>query len=134
MTTIVVTAAVIERHGRFLVTKRQPGVHLAGRWEFPGGKCDAGESLHVCVIRELHEELGVEASVGRELLSTTYDYPERQVEVHFLQCELQGEPSPQVGQEMRWVSLDELRELDFPPADAELIRLLVTPSERKAGA
>ena len=124
MTTIVVTAAVVEKNDRFLVTKRPQGVHLAGHWEFPGGKCDGDESLNACMIRELREELDVDVSVGHEIFSTTYDYPERRIELHFLQCELQGVPSPQVGQEIRWVSREELRTLDFPPADAELIRLL----------
>ena len=70
--TIVVTAAVIEHDGRFLVTKRQRGVHLEGQWEFPGGKCDVGESLAMCLARELKEELNVAATVGREILSTTH--------------------------------------------------------------
>ena len=124
MKTIVVTAAVIERADRFLVTKRPSGVHLAGRWEFPGGKCDVGETLASCLARELREELNVEASVGRELFSVTHDYPDRRVELHFLQCEVHGEPVPQLGQEMRWVSRGELGMLEFPPADDELIRLL----------
>ena len=74
MTTIVVTAAVIERRGRFLVTKRQDGAHLAGYWEFPGGKCHPGEGLARCMARELREELDVDVEVGDELLSTTHDY------------------------------------------------------------
>ena len=125
MTTIIVTAAVIERDGRFLVTRRQAGVHLAGHWEFPGGKCDAGESLAACMSRELREELSVEASVREEILSTTHDYPERRVELHFLRCSVSGEPVPQQGQEMRWVAREDLRSLQFPPADTELIQLLV---------
>ena len=124
MTTIVVAAAVIERGNRFLVTKRQPGVHLAGQWEFPGGKCDPGEALASCMAREIREELDVDVQVGRELLSTTHEYPERRVELHFLYCDLLGEPTPQLGQDMRWVSREELRTLEFPPADAELIRML----------
>jgi 8-oxo-dGTP diphosphatase len=124
MITLVVAAAVIERNGRFLVTRRQPGVHLAGSWEFPGGKCDAGESLAACMARELREELAVEARVGRELFTTTHAYPERCVELHFLQCELRGDPSAHLGQDMRWVTREELRSLEFPPADTELINLL----------
>jgi 8-oxo-dGTP diphosphatase len=62
--TIVVTAAVIEREGRVLVTRRQRGVHLAGFWEFPGGKCDPGEPLDRCLARELREELAVDARIG----------------------------------------------------------------------
>jgi mutator protein MutT len=121
---IVVTAAVIERQGTLLVTRRQKGVHLEGCWEFPGGKCDAGESLEACLARELREELAVEARVGKEVFATTHTYPDRRVELHFLRCELHGEPRPQLGQDMRWVGRDELTALEFPPADAELIRLL----------
>ena len=124
MTTIVVTAAVIERDGRFLVTRRQKGVHLEGFWEFPGGKCLAGEPLASCLARELREELAVDIRVGAEVFTTTHDYPERRVELHFLRCELAGEPLPQMGQDMRWVGREELAALEFPPADAELIAIL----------
>ncbi len=124
MTAIVVTAAIVERDGLFLVTRRQKGVHLEGYWEFPGGKCDPEESLEASLERELHEELGVAARIGGEVFTTTHAYPERCVELHFFQCELLGEPRPQIGQEMRWVRRDELATLQFPPADAELIRIL----------
>jgi mutator protein MutT len=124
VTTIVVTAAVIERDGRFLVTKRQDGVHLAGHWEFPGGKCDAGETLAACLVRELREELNVAASVGEEVLSTTHSYDDRHVELHFFQCTIAGSPTPMQGQAMRWVSREELGRLPFPPADEQLIRTL----------
>jgi 8-oxo-dGTP diphosphatase len=125
--TVVVTAAVVTRDGRFLVTRRHKGVHLEGYWEFPGGKCDAGESLEACLAREIREELAVEADVGGEIFTTTHDYSDRRVELHFLRCDLRGEPQPQLGQEMRWVGRDELPTLEFPPADAELIRLLQQP-------
>lgn len=128
--TIVVTAAVIERDGRFLVTRRQKGVHLEGYWEFPGGKCDAGESLPACLARELDEELAVNSVVGHEVFAVTHHYPERSVELHFLACEIAGEPQPQLGQEMRWVTRAELKELSFPPADEELIRTLVSGSAK----
>ena len=124
MTTIVVTAAVIDRDGRFLVTRRQLGVHLEGYWEFPGGKCEAGESLDACLARELREELDVEAHVGEEMLVTTHAYAERSVELHFFRCELRGEPRPLLGQEMRWATREELATLEFPPADDELIQRL----------
>jgi 8-oxo-dGTP diphosphatase len=123
--TIVVTAAVIERDGRFLVTRRQKGVHLEGFWEFPGGKCDNNESHGACLARELREELDVDARIGEEVFTTTHAYPERRVELHFIRCELFGEPTPQLGQEMRWVPRAELASLEFPPADAELIQFLV---------
>ncbi len=125
MTTVVVTAAVVEIDGQFLVTRRQKRAHLEGFWEFPGGKCDAGETLQECMARELSEELDVPSRVGAEIFSTTHAYPERSVELHFFRCELFGEPRPMLGQEMRWVPREELETLEFPPADAELIKILV---------
>ena len=122
--TIVVSAAVVSRDGRYLVTRRQRGVHLEGLWEFPGGKCEAGESVADCVRRELREELGTDAVVGEELLAVTHHYPERSIELRFLACELTDEPMPLLGQEMRWVARGDLRSLQFPPADDELIALL----------
>jgi len=122
--TIVVVAAIIQRGNRYLVTRRQAGVHLAGLWEFPGGKCDDGESLSAAMARELREELGIRATVGAEVLTTTHEYADRRVELHFLQCESTDDPSALLGQEMRWVAREELTALDFPPADAELIRIL----------
>jgi mutator protein MutT len=128
MTTIVVTAAVVEREGRFLVTRRQQGVHLEGFWEFPGGKCEPDEPLAACLRREIREELAVDAAIGAELLTTTHAYPERSVELHFFRCDLHGIPAPQLGQEMRWVAREELAGLTFPPADAELIGQLTNGS------
>jgi 8-oxo-dGTP diphosphatase len=123
---VIVTAAVIERDDCFLVTRRQQGVHLEGYWEFPGGKCDQGETLTACLARELREELDVAARIGSEIYTVTHTYPERSVELHFFRCDLVGDPRPQIGQEMRWVKRDELASLPFPPADAELIRILAS--------
>jgi len=124
MTPIIVTAAVVERDGRFLITRRPKGVHLEGVWEFPGGKCDAGEPLDLCLARELREELDVEGRIGAEIFTTTHIYPDRAVELHFFRCDLLGELRPQLGQELRWVAREELAAFEFPPADAELIRML----------
>jgi 8-oxo-dGTP diphosphatase len=124
MTTVVVTAAVIEIDGRFLLTRRQKGVHLEGLWEFPGGKCDKVETLKDCLARELLEELDVASRIGEELFTTTHAYPDRSTELHFFRCELLGEPHPQLGQEMRWVPREELASLEFPPADTKLIEML----------
>ena len=121
---IVVTAAVIERGGRFLLTRRLRGTHLEGAWEFPGGKCEAGETHDACLEREIREELAAGLRIGSEMLAVTHPYPERVVELHFFACELVGEPRPMIGQEMRWVARDELKSLEFPPADAELIEML----------
>jgi mutator protein MutT len=122
--TVVVTAAVIERDGRYLVTRRQKGVHLEGLWEFPGGKCDPGESLRECLRRELREELGADATIGDEIFTITHRYADRSVELHFFASILLKEPVPLLRQEMRWVARGDLRSLQFPPADDELIALL----------
>jgi 8-oxo-dGTP diphosphatase len=124
MTTIVVTAAVIERDGRVLVTRRLQGTHLEGFWEFPGGKCDPGEMLDACLRRELREELAVDAIIGDKILSTSHTYPERRVELHFFSVTLHGDPVPQLGQEMEWIPRGSLSSLNLPPADDELVALL----------
>jgi 8-oxo-dGTP diphosphatase len=121
---VVVAAAVIRRGDEYFVTRRQAGVHLEGYWEFPGGKCDAGETLEGCLAREIREELDAAVRVGSELLAVTHEYPERSVELRFFACELEGDPQPMLGQEMRWVRREDLASLPFPPADAELLELL----------
>jgi mutator protein MutT len=122
---IVVTAAVIERDGTFLLTRRVHGTHLEGCWEFPGGKCEPGESHAACLLREIREELDAGVDVGPEMFSITHRYTDRVVELHFFQCTLAGEPRPAIGQEMQWVGRADLSSLEFPPADEELIRILV---------
>ena len=126
--TVIVLAAVIERDGRILVTRRLRDTHLAGLWEFPGGKCDPGESHEACLLRELIEELGVSARVGDEILVTEHAYPERTVRLHFRRCEIDDDPRPLLGQEMQWVARTDLRTLEFPEADARLIAILTGPS------
>jgi len=121
---VVVTAAIFERDGSFLVTRRPEGVHLSGHWEFPGGKYEPGERFDACLAREIREELDAEIAVGAEVLSVSHAYPEREVELHFFRCELLTEPRPMLGQEMTWVSRDALGSLDFPAADEALIDLL----------
>ena len=128
MTSVV--AAVIENDHRFLVTRRQPGVHLAGMWEFPGGKVDSGETHGAALQRELREELGVEVDVAERVYQTLHAYPDRTVELYFYRCSLKGTPRPLLGQEMRWVPRAELRSLGFPPADTELIELLTRLDDR----
>lgn len=124
MLRIVVAAAVIRRGDTFLLTRRLKGTHLEGLWEFPGGKCEPGESLDACLRREIVEELGVDVRVNELLLSTEHRYDTRHVELHFFACDLDTDPQPRLGQEIRWAARAELRDLPFPPADAELIELL----------
>ena len=121
---ITVVAAVIERDERFLVTRRPTGVHLAGLWEFPGGKIDHDESHDAALKRELREELDADIEVGELTFATTHPYPDRNVALYFYRCTLLGSARPLLGQEIRWVARPELPLLDFPPADAQLIERL----------
>jgi mutator protein MutT len=122
---VIVVAAVIERDGSFLLTRRLDGTHLAGMWEFPGGKIGSGETHAQALRREIREELDADVDVGPLVFETRHAYPERTIALHFYRCALRGEPKPLLGQQMKWVPRIELSALEFPPADADLIRLLI---------
>ena len=127
---LVVVAAVIEENDRFLVTRRQRGVHLEGLWEFPGGKIDHAETHQSALRREIREELDAEVDVHELVFHTTHAYSDRAVTLYFYRCTLTGAPRPVLGQDMQWASRAELRSLGFPPADEELIRLLTESAAR----
>jgi 8-oxo-dGTP diphosphatase len=127
---IHVVAAVIEEENRFLLTRRQAGVHLAGMWEFPGGKIHDGETHAAALRREIREELDAEVEVGALCFETMHAYPDRAVTLYFYRCALAGRPRPLLGQEMRWVAREELRSLGFPPADRDLITVLTESAVR----
>ena len=133
MSPITVVAAVVEENDAFLVTRRPEGVHLAGMWEFPGGKIAPTESHADALRREMREELDTDVDVGPLVFETTHAYPERSVSLYFYRCVLRGEPQPRLGQEMRWVRRSDLASLGFPPADEELIRMLreLPPSDSR---
>jgi 8-oxo-dGTP diphosphatase len=128
---VEVTAAVIERRGRFLVTRRDPAKHLGGLWEFPGGKREPGESLEECLTREIREELGVRVRVGPRLAVVPWTYPERRVLLHFFRCGIgRARIEGCEGQPWRWVTPAELESLPMPPADADVVARLVAGSPR----
>jgi 8-oxo-dGTP diphosphatase len=124
MNPIVVVAAVIERDGCFLLTLRPEGTHLAGHWEFPGGKVHASETHAEALRREIFEELDAVADVGDLLHTVTHAYPEKTVQLFFYKCDLSGDAKPMMGQAMRWVAKHELSALPFPEADRDLITTL----------
>jgi len=122
-----VVAAVIERDARILIARRPAGSHLAGLWEFPGGKPVPGESHADALRREIREELGVVVQVGERIETVEWDYGDRRLRLIFFRCRVQGEPRPLEGQELAWVAPADLPRYDFPPADAALIARLSAP-------
>ena len=130
---IVVAAAVIERAGRVLLTKRPAGTHLAGCWEFPGGKLRRGESPQAALVRECREETGLEVGVGRIVDVTFHRYPERDVLLLFYRCEwLRREVEHLEVADHAWVTPAELDRYELPPADrpvVERIRELIAAGE-----
>jgi mutator protein MutT len=125
MPTIEVAAGLIFRDGQLLITQRPPGAHLAGLWEFPGGKREPGEGLEDCLVRELREELGLEAEVGELIATVTHDYPEKTVHISFYRCRwLRHEPRPLQCADCRWIRPDALASHDFPAADTKILQRL----------
>ena len=123
---ISVAAGLIFRSGKLLITQRPSGSHLAGLWEFPGGKCEAGETLPECIQREIFEELGVAVNVRACVETLEHDYPEKTVKLSFFLCELAvGEPEGKEGQSIAWISSGQLRDYSFPEADAKLLQKLL---------
>lgn len=113
-----VTAAVIGGpDGRILVCSRPAGTHMAGKWEFPGGKIEPGEPAEACIRREIREELGMEISVGPVLTVMEHDYGVKYVRVTFFLAVSDDTPSAKDGQEFRWIMPEDTESVDFLDAD-----------------
>jgi len=124
---VEVSAALIFRAGKLLITQRHADSHLGGLWEFPGGKREAGETFEQCLVREIREELGVEISVGEMFEEVSHVYPEKAVHLKFFICKLlSGEPQPLDCAAVKWAAKAELADFEFPAADAQLIWKLKT--------
>ena len=127
MATIVVAAAVVERNGCVLVTRRLPDTHLAGHWEFPGGKCQPGESLDACMRRELKEELAIDVT---EACLAPFTFASHRYETFHLLMPLyvcrkwEGIVAPQEGQRMKWIPPKQLADYPMPPADKPLVAMI----------
>ena len=118
-----VALALVQHGSRWLVAQRQPDAHLGGRWEFPGGKREPGESAEQTALRELREECGIEAVAHRTLAPLECEYEDRIVTLTGVVCAWSGgEAKPLESEECRWVTLPQLRELDMPAVNAALIR------------
>jgi len=125
MQVIEVAAGLIKRNNRYLIARRKAGVHLAGFWEFPGGKREAGESFADCLRRELWEELSIQIDSPIRYQIVRHEYSDKVIELHFFHCAIeQGEPVPLGCEEIRWVLPEELTQFTFPPADYAVIQSL----------
>jgi mutator protein MutT len=122
---IEVAAGIIFRDDLLLISQRNQDSHLAGYWEFPGGKRKPNETFEACLKREVLEELNVRVEVGRLFDELTYEYSEKIVSLKFFLCRhLEGEAQPLECQNFRWVPLTELSSYLFPPADRPVLEKL----------
>ena len=127
----VVAAALFDAQRRVLIAERPAGKHMAGWWEFPGGKVGVGESDAAALERELREELGIDARAGSEIMTLTHEYPDRVVELVLLEARLlSGEPRGLDGQALEWVDCQSLGEQQLLPADEPFIAALQLLSSR----
>lgn len=121
----VVAAVLRDASGRVLIAQRPPGKHMAGYWEFPGGKIAPGESSEQALTRELAEELGVAIRRCHPLLQLRHDYADRVVELDvFVVDDYGGEPSALEAQALKWVAAAELAAQGLLPADRPIIEAL----------
>src|SRR5262249_30257332 len=126
---LVVAAALYDAAGRLLIAQRPEGKHMAGRWEFPGGKVSEGESERAALARELSEELGVEVGAARPLMRLKHVYPARGVELSLWIIErYAGTPAGLDGQALKWVRPAELSREDLLEADRPFVEALAVAS------
>ena len=122
---IEVSAGLVFRNGRLLITRRRPGEHLGGLWEFPGGKRERNETFEECLRRELREELDIEVVVGELFDAIIFDYAGKSVDLKFYRCLWRaGEPRALGCQALAWVTASQLTDYVFPPADERLLKKL----------
>jgi 8-oxo-dGTP diphosphatase len=121
----VVAAALYDPLGQVLITERPPGKHMAGRWEFPGGKVDGTESERAALERELREELGIEVDAAEHLMRLTHAYDDRDVELSlWVVGRYRGTPGALEGQRLKWVPAASLAGEDILEADRPFVAAL----------
>ena len=126
---LTVAAGVLHApDGRVLIAQRMPGTHMAGHWEFPGGKVAAGETPLQGLVRELREELGITVNYTRWLAGFTHEYPDRVVHLRVWSVlNWTGEPAGAEGQPLDWVAPEALLDKGLLPADEPIVRALERP-------
>ncbi len=126
MKKIHIAAGIIQNTlGNIFITQRRPDMHMANKWEFPGGKLEEGETAEQALVRELREEIGIDAVEFQLFETLEYAFPDRQLTLtFFLVSQWEGEPWGKEGQPGRWVKQSELLADEFPPANALIIQKL----------
>lgn len=121
-----IAAGIIRNSAKeIFITQRDASSHMAGFWEFPGGKIESGETPEQAVIRELQEEVGIDAEAPVLLKTLEHRFPDRIITLYFfLVEEWQGEPYGKEGQPKRWVKQSELKAEEFPPANEAIVNAL----------
>lgn len=123
----VVGAAIRRDDGAILAALRSSEMSTPNQWEFPGGKVEPGETHGECLVRELREELAVDIEVGEHVGLGVVDRPGRQIRLDVYECRiLAGVPTASEHAELRWVSPDELPQLDWAEADMPIVRILAS--------
>jgi mutator protein MutT len=123
---ITVTAAILEKDGLILAARKRPGLHLAGYWEFPGGKIEENETAEQCLKRELQEELGVRCEVGDFFTESIHDYGVRTIRLLAYHVTLSdGDFQLSDHDEIRWLAVDALHSLQWAPADIPIVQRLI---------
>lgn len=125
---LVAACALVDADGRVLLAQRPPGKQLAGLWEFPGGKVEPGETPEQCLIRELHEEIGIETEIPclAPLTFASHSYDDFHLLMPLFVCRrFRGIAQPKEGQALKWVRPRQMRDFPMPPADAPLIQFLI---------
>jgi 8-oxo-dGTP diphosphatase len=121
----VAVAIILNRQQQVLISLRQQGQHLAGFWEFPGGKIEGAEVAEDALARELNEELGILISAAQPVFELNYSYPDKSVRLEVFKVQqFSGEPRSCEGQEFRWCALTDLSSYRFPPANTPILEYL----------
>ncbi|MEE4278258.1 MAG: 8-oxo-dGTP diphosphatase MutT [Halieaceae bacterium] len=126
----VAVAVVLDGAGQVLLTRRHDAAHQGGLWEFPGGKCEAGEDVSAALRREIHEELGIEIREHQPLIVVEHDYGDKcvRLDVHLVTAYI-GEPQAREGQPMRWVRREALADYAFPAANGPIVERVMMLAE-----
>jgi 8-oxo-dGTP diphosphatase len=129
---VPVVCAIIERNGLILACRRGAGQSNAGLWEFPGGKVKLGEPPRAALVRELREELGIEAFPHTALAAVTHAYPLMTIELIPFICSLEnGEPHPHEHAEIRWLDREAAQALSWAPADVPVVKEYFSTGRRE---